>query len=31
MELVIKIINTIVAKALNHHQFKEFLVEMDSE
>ncbi|XP_036185460.1 uncharacterized protein LOC118667020 isoform X3 [Myotis myotis] len=31
MELVIKIINSIIAKALNHHQFKEFLVEMESE
>uniref|UniRef100_A0A8C4X7H4 HAT C-terminal dimerisation domain-containing protein n=1 Tax=Erpetoichthys calabaricus TaxID=27687 RepID=A0A8C4X7H4_ERPCA len=31
MELVIKIVNTIVAKALYHRQFKEFLVEMESE
>jgi hypothetical protein len=31
MELVIKIINSIIAKALNHRQFKEFLVEMESE
>ncbi|KAK1345605.1 hypothetical protein QTO34_008067 [Cnephaeus nilssonii] len=31
MELVINIINSIIAKALNHHQFKEFLVEMESE
>ncbi|KAH0808349.1 hypothetical protein GEV33_014442 [Tenebrio molitor] len=31
MELVIKIINSIIAKALNHRQFKEFLVEVESE
>ena len=31
MELVITIINSILAKALNHRQFKEFLVEMESE
>uniref|UniRef100_A0A8C5PAV1 HAT C-terminal dimerisation domain-containing protein n=1 Tax=Leptobrachium leishanense TaxID=445787 RepID=A0A8C5PAV1_9ANUR len=31
MELVIKMINSIVAKALHHRQFKEFLVEMESE
>jgi hypothetical protein len=31
MELVIKSVNTIVAKALSHCQFKEFLVEMESE
>ncbi|GFU78870.1 uncharacterized protein TNCV_307111 [Trichonephila clavipes] len=31
MELVITIINSILAKALNHHQFKEFLFEMESE
>ncbi|GFV96080.1 general transcription factor II-I repeat domain-containing protein 2A [Trichonephila clavipes] len=31
MELVITIINSILAKALNHRQFKEFLFEMESE
>ncbi|GFT25166.1 general transcription factor II-I repeat domain-containing protein 2A [Trichonephila clavipes] len=31
MELMITIINSILAKALNHHQFKEFLFEMESE
>ena len=37
MELMIKIINSIIrakelrAKALNHRQFKEFLVEMESD
>ncbi|KAK4875290.1 hypothetical protein RN001_011712 [Aquatica leii] len=31
MGLVISIINSIVAKALNHRQFKEFLVEVESE
>ena len=31
MELVIKIVNTIVARALYHRQFKEFLDEMGSE
>ncbi|GFY15827.1 uncharacterized protein TNCV_1284721 [Trichonephila clavipes] len=31
MELVIIIINPILAKALHHHQFKEFLFEMESE
>ncbi|GFV50879.1 general transcription factor II-I repeat domain-containing protein 2 [Trichonephila clavipes] len=31
MELVITIINSILAKALNHRQFKEFLFEMKSE
>ncbi|GFS87689.1 zinc finger BED domain-containing protein 5 [Trichonephila clavipes] len=31
MELVIPIINYILAKALNHRQFKEFLFEMESE
>jgi hypothetical protein len=31
MESVIKIVNTIVAKALSYRQFKEFLVDMESE
>ncbi|GFU05973.1 hypothetical protein TNCV_3395221 [Trichonephila clavipes] len=31
MELVITFINSILAKALNHRQFKEFLFEMESE
>ncbi|XP_075217838.1 general transcription factor II-I repeat domain-containing protein 2-like [Lycorma delicatula] len=31
MELVINIINSMVAKALHHHQFKEFLIELESE
>ncbi|CAK6435131.1 unnamed protein product [Pipistrellus nathusii] len=31
MELVINIINSIIAKALNHRQFEEFLFEMESE
>ncbi|GFX08564.1 protein ZBED8 [Trichonephila clavipes] len=31
MELVITIINSILAKALNHRQFKEFSFEMESE
>ena len=31
MELMIKIVNSIIAEALNHRQFKEFLVEMESE
>ncbi|XP_071035196.1 protein FAM200C-like [Parasteatoda tepidariorum] len=31
MELVITIINCILAEALNHRQFKEFLFEMESE
>lgn len=31
MELVIKIINSIVAKALYHRQFKEFIIEVESE
>ncbi|GFW80497.1 uncharacterized protein TNCV_2415991 [Trichonephila clavipes] len=31
MELVITFINFILAKALNHRQFKEFLFEMESE
>ncbi|XP_036275872.1 general transcription factor II-I repeat domain-containing protein 2A isoform X2 [Pipistrellus kuhlii] len=31
MELVINMINSIIAKAPNHCQFKEFLVEMESE
>ncbi|GFW02930.1 general transcription factor II-I repeat domain-containing protein 2B [Trichonephila clavipes] len=31
MESVIIIINSILAKALNHRQFKEFLFEMESE
>ena len=31
MELVITIINSILAKALYHRQFKEFLFEMESE
>ncbi|GFX24646.1 uncharacterized protein TNCV_3344261 [Trichonephila clavipes] len=31
MELVITIINSILAKALNHRQLKEFLFEMESE
>ncbi|XP_050516438.1 general transcription factor II-I repeat domain-containing protein 2-like [Diabrotica virgifera virgifera] len=31
MELAITNINSILAKALNHRQFKEFLVEMESE
>ncbi|GFY13302.1 protein ZBED8 [Trichonephila clavipes] len=31
MELMITIINSILAKALNYHQFKEFLFEMESE
>lgn len=31
MELVIKIIKSIVAKALYHRQHKEFLIEVDSE
>ncbi|GFW10914.1 general transcription factor II-I repeat domain-containing protein 2B [Trichonephila clavipes] len=31
MELVITIINSILTKALNHCQFKEFLFEMESE
>jgi hypothetical protein len=31
IELVVKIVNTTVAKALSHRQFKEFLVEMESE
>lgn len=31
MNLVIKIINSILAKALYHHQFKEFLEEIESQ
>ncbi|XP_075210344.1 protein FAM200C-like [Lycorma delicatula] len=31
MELVIKIINSTIAKALYHCQFKEFLIEVESE
>uniref|UniRef100_A0A0B7ASN7 Uncharacterized protein n=1 Tax=Arion vulgaris TaxID=1028688 RepID=A0A0B7ASN7_9EUPU len=31
MNLVIKIINSILAKALNHRQFKEFLEEIESQ
>lgn len=31
MELVITIINSILSKALNHSQFQEFLLEMQSE
>ncbi|XP_065665428.1 protein FAM200C-like [Hydra vulgaris] len=31
MELVITIINSILAKALNHRQFREFFFEMESE
>ncbi|GFX33123.1 protein ZBED8 [Trichonephila clavipes] len=31
MELVITIINSILTKALNHRQFKEFLFEMESK
>ncbi|XP_071035384.1 general transcription factor II-I repeat domain-containing protein 2-like [Parasteatoda tepidariorum] len=31
MELVITIINSVLAKTLNHRQFKEFLFEMESE
>ncbi|GFW39364.1 general transcription factor II-I repeat domain-containing protein 2A [Trichonephila clavipes] len=31
MEIVITITNSILAKALNHRQFKEFLFEMESE
>lgn len=31
MELVIKITNTIIARGLNHQQFKELLSEMESE
>ncbi|GBL73811.1 hypothetical protein AVEN_230777-1 [Araneus ventricosus] len=31
MNLVIKIINSILAKALYHHQFKDFLEEIDSQ
>ncbi|GFX10699.1 general transcription factor II-I repeat domain-containing protein 2A [Trichonephila clavipes] len=31
MELVIIIINAILAKALNHRQFKEFLFEMETK
>jgi hypothetical protein len=31
IELVITIINSILAKTLNHRRFKEFLFEMESE
>ncbi|GBM19510.1 General transcription factor II-I repeat domain-containing protein 2A [Araneus ventricosus] len=31
MNLIIKIINSILAKALYHHQFKDFLEEIDSQ
>ena len=31
MELVIKIVNTMLAKALYHRQFKIFLVDLESE
>ncbi|GFU67723.1 uncharacterized protein TNCV_4327771 [Trichonephila clavipes] len=31
MELVITIINSILAKALNHRQFKEFLFQMEND
>ena len=31
MKLVIRIVNSILAYALNHRQFKQFLLEMNSE